>query len=326
MRKALAATALGLAIVVAEGTAVSAQTQNRPRVRVYATNGVVLHGRLVELTSSEVVLATDRGTLTLPLMEVRRIDRVMHGVRNGLIAGALTGFGFGVALSSVSRGDDFGAVFNGVMLAGIGAAFGTAIGAVHDDARRAASVLYSAPGQARTIELPTVIVTAASGGILRRRATEITAPAVHSGVRFPLSPTTSLEVDAMHWSWHTTRQIGAVADESRRTLSVSSNVAWRLGTPTTAATIAIGAGIQRSTLHQSISCVRQCGPLSSGRTFATSFAQTTPLAVIGGGAERAITSRLIGFGSVRLVMSQESGLAAFAGIRVPFGKRPVLIF
>ena len=328
MRNALTSAALTLAIVVAHCATASAQTPNRdtPHVRVLANNGAVRTGRLLELTSSEVVVAVDRFTVTLPLRDVRRIDRVMHGVRTGLIAGILSGFGAGIALSCASGGGDGGcSPLIGVMFAGIGAGVGTAVGALHDNARRSSSVLYAAPGQVRTIDLPTVILTAGSGGILRRRGREITAPAFQAAVQFPLSRRTSLEVEAMQWSWHRTREIGAVADEAWRTLSLSNNVSWRIGTEKIAGTITIGAGVQRSTLNQSL-CIQACDALPYGRTFATYFIETTPLALIGGGAERVLTSKLIGFGNVRLVMGKESGLTAVAGVRVPFGRRSALVF
>jgi hypothetical protein len=50
------------------------------------------------------------------------------------------------------------------------------------------------------------------------------------------------------------------------------------------------------------------------------------MALVGGGAERKLTSKLIGFGNLRLVMGKESGVTAVAGVRVPFGGRSALVF
>jgi hypothetical protein len=268
----------------------------------------------------------DGQTVTLPLEEVRRIVRVTHGVRTGVLAGALGGFAAGMALSCTSSEYQGGCwPLTGVMFAGIGAALGTAVGLIREDARRNSNVIYPAPDGATRIEIPTLVLAVGAGGVLRRRATAVTAPAFQAAVQFPLSRRTSLEVEAMQWSWHRTFETGPVTeaprtvmDEAWRTLSLSTNVSWRIGTGRTIGTITMGAGVQRSTFNES-RCVQACGGLPDGRTFATSFVEKTPLALVGGGVERVFTGRLIGFGSVRLVMGNESGVTAFAGVRQPVG-------
>jgi hypothetical protein len=297
-----------------------------PHVRVLSTDGIVREGRLLSLSATEVVLARGRQSMTLPIEDVRRIERLTHGVRNGLLAGALAGFGLGMAVSCASTGDDGGCwPLVGATVAGVGAGLGTAIGALHDTARRGSNVIYGAPGETATIEVPTVIVAGASGGVLRRRGTEITAPAFQTAIQFPLSRSTSLEVEAMHWSWHRPRQIIAIADESWRTLTLTGGVAWRIGTPATAGTVALGAGVQRSTLQGS-RCVRDCAALPPYRTFASHFVEVTPHAQIAGGIERALTRRLAGFGTVRLVMGKEAGLAAVGGVRLVLASRTLTMF
>ena len=328
MRNAFTSAALGLAMVVTQTVLAGAQTeaQQSSHVRVLAANGLVREGRLLSLTSSEIVLLLDSLTVTLPLRDVRRIERVTHGARNGVLVGALTGLGVGMTMSCGSTGSDGGcSPLIGVMVAGIGAALGTAVGLIHQDARRSSNVIYAAPDGAARTEIPAVVLAGGAGGVLRRRDRDITAPAFQAAVQFPLSPRTSLEVEAMQWSWHRTRRIGAVADEAWRTLSLSSNVAWRIGTGRTAGTVTMGAGVQRSTLNQSL-CIQACDALPYGRTFATYFVETTPLALVGGGAERVLTSKLVGFGNLRLVMGKESGVTAVAGVRVPFGGRSALVF
>ena len=71
-------------------------------------------------------------------------------------------------------------------------------------------------------------------------------------------------------------------------------------------------------------CVRDCDPLPLGRGFATYAVDVSALALVGGGVEGAITRRLIGFGTVRAVAGKESGVSAFAGIRVR-GKQYVVL-
>jgi hypothetical protein len=328
MRTALTRAALGLAIITAQ-TQASAQppAEDAPHVRVLSTNGILREGRLLQLTSSDAVLLLDTQTVRLPLTEVRRITRVTHGARNGVLAGTLSGLGLGFWLTCASRGQPEGGCSEivALMFAGIGAGIGTAVGLLNEDARRSSNVMYAAPDTATRRTVPTVVLAGGAGGILRRRGREITAPAFQGSVQVPLSHRISLDVEATHWSWHRTRQIGAIADEAWRTLSLSTNVGWRIGTPAKAATIAMGAGVQRSTLHQSL-CFQDCHALPHGRTFAQHFVETTPLALIGGGAETTISRRLTAFGSVRLVMGKESGLATFGGVRVPVGGRAVLAY
>jgi hypothetical protein len=191
-------------------------------VRLISTTGAVREGRLLDLTASEVVLLQDGLTLTLPLNEVQRIERASHGIRRGALTGAIGGFALGMALSCVSSGDDTGCwpPFGGALLAGIGAGLGVAVGALHDAARRGSDVIYTAPGQGTTIDLPKVAFAAGGGVVVRRHATSVAVPALQGSVQFPVSPRTSLEVEAMQWSWHRTREIGAVADEAWRTLSL----------------------------------------------------------------------------------------------------------
>jgi hypothetical protein len=320
---------LGIALLLFRPTIAAAQaerdhTNNAPHVRVLSTQGVVREGRLVLLTSSDAILLTNGFVESLPLEEVRRINRVTHGARNFFLAAALSGLV--VATASCSSSTDPGECWPqaSVVFIGLGAAAGTAIGALYDEARRSSSILYAAPDQVRTVDRPAVMVAAGSGGVLRRHDRHVTAPAFQAGVQFPLSRITSLEVEAMHWSWHRIRDIGPTADDAWRTLSFSSNVSWRFGTPAAAATIAIGAGVQRSTLQESL-CVRDCDPLPLGRGFATYAVDVSALALFGGGVEGAITRRLIGFGTVRAVAGKESGVSAFAGIRVPFGRRSILV-
>ena len=87
---------LGIALLLFRPTIAAAQaerdqTNNAPHVRVLSNQGVVREGRLVLLTSSDAVLLTNGFVESLPLEDVRHINRVTHGARNGFLAAALSG-------------------------------------------------------------------------------------------------------------------------------------------------------------------------------------------------------------------------------------------
>ena len=327
MQKAV--TSAALAILMAPPAAASAQTSaaaERPTVRVISTTGVLREGRLVELTPSEAVLLQNGLIVRLPLNDVRRIDKATHGVRTGVLAGAIGGLTLGMAVSCASKGADGGCSPEmGAMFTALGAGIGTAAGILYDDARRSSNVLYAAPGLVKTVNLPMVVLSAGSGGVVRRHGTGITAPAFQTSVQIPLWLGTSLETEALHWSWRQTRNVAAHADEAWSAFSVAGNISWRIGSPTTAGTIAVGAGVQRATLRRSL-CLRDCDVVPAGTTIRTYLAETTPYARFTGGAERAMTQRLIAFGSIRLALGDSSGLAAIGGVRVPLGRRHLTIF
>jgi hypothetical protein len=52
----------------------------------------------------------------------------------------------------------------------------------------------------------------------------------------------------------------------------------------------------------------------------------TPHAQIAGGVERALTRRLAGFGTIRLVMGREAGVAAVGGVRLVLASRTLTMF
>jgi hypothetical protein len=131
--------ACSVAVVVMPPARVCAQTPTtKPQdVRVLSTDGVMRAGRLLALTSSEAVLLTNGVMETLPLEEVRRIDRVTHGARNGFLAGALSGLV--VATASCSSSTDPGECWlqASAVFIGLGVAVGSAIGALYDVALKA---------------------------------------------------------------------------------------------------------------------------------------------------------------------------------------------
>lgn len=133
----------------------------QPQVRVVSLRGVTREGRLVSLSSSDVVIVQQGQTLTLPLTDVRRVERATHRVRNGAIWGAVIGFVAGY-LGSCGGGDENDCWPEaGAMFAGIGAGTGAGIGAVLNRTSKGSRVLYPTPA-ATTSVTPRIAASAAS--------------------------------------------------------------------------------------------------------------------------------------------------------------------
>jgi hypothetical protein len=124
---------------------------SRPKVRVIANTGVRREGYLVSLTDSEVVLEQQGQSLTIPLGEVRRVEKATHRVRNGLAWGAIGGYVIGYVASC--GGGDEGHCWPemGAMVAGIGAAAGAATGLFQNRSKRTQDSIYERPGTAASL-------------------------------------------------------------------------------------------------------------------------------------------------------------------------------
>jgi len=109
-------------------TARSARESIEPDVRVVSASGERQRGRLVALTTREVILRQGRQTGTRPIGDVRRVEKVSHRVRNLTLAGAFIGY-VGGYLTSCGGGDENDCWPEaGLMFAGIGAGSGALIG------------------------------------------------------------------------------------------------------------------------------------------------------------------------------------------------------
>jgi hypothetical protein len=70
-------------------------------VRVTEADGTTRTGRLVSLTAAGVALQDKDQDMTVPLSRVRKVEKVAHGVRWGVIGGAAAGavYGYGGSAS-----------------------------------------------------------------------------------------------------------------------------------------------------------------------------------------------------------------------------------
>jgi hypothetical protein len=121
----------------------------QPEVHVTLASGERHRGRLIALSSSQVVLRQAGGEVTFRLAEVRRVERVTHRVRNAVLIGALAGY-VGGYLASCGSGDEEDCWPEiGLLVAGIGAGAGAIAGlGMNASARREGrEVIYVAPGQ-----------------------------------------------------------------------------------------------------------------------------------------------------------------------------------
>lgn len=116
-----------------------------PEVRVRMASGRQRTGKLVSLTSSEVVLVNRGETQTFPLDQVSHVERTTHHVRNGILVGLIGGF-IGGYLASCGGGDEEDCWPEvGALFAGIGAGAGAAIGASLNASTAASRILYLSP-------------------------------------------------------------------------------------------------------------------------------------------------------------------------------------
>jgi hypothetical protein len=137
-------------------------------VRVTRIDGATERGSLLTLTDSEVVLRIkeqpgrtglvkpDRQVL-IQLEEIRKIEKVPHGLRNGLLGGAAAGALSGLLLEANLNNTDaevFGLV--ALIFGAVGAGVGAGAGAVYDAVQRERRLLYVAPG-ARPVSVRPIV-------------------------------------------------------------------------------------------------------------------------------------------------------------------------
>ena len=143
-----------------------------PDVRVRATNGGIFKGRLVSLTTTEVVINQSGRSVVLPIGEVQRVEKSTHRTRNALIIGSILGYVGGYFLSCGTGDEEDCWPEIGLLGAGIGAGVGAIVGrsANARAARDGRDVLYSAPArsQARLQLTPIVSPRRAGLGMLVR--------------------------------------------------------------------------------------------------------------------------------------------------------------
>ncbi len=148
---------VALAVTVASLISATARAQSAPgaspepsapqiasahgkEVRVTSMNGGRRKGRLVSLSTSEVVFSEHGENVSMALGEVRKVETVHHMARNAAIAGAVGGFIVGCK----GCGEDSSKAVTGAVFGGIGAGAGAIIGALISMAAADRHVVYAA--------------------------------------------------------------------------------------------------------------------------------------------------------------------------------------
>ncbi len=119
------------------------------RVRLTMADGSRQKGRLMSLSLSEVVLATDAAIVTVPLRDVQKLEKVGRGVLRGTLIGVGPGLWFGLGVGEVgSPGGEIWPVF---VFSAVGAGIGAGIGIVIDAIRADRNLIYLATGSGGSI-------------------------------------------------------------------------------------------------------------------------------------------------------------------------------
>ena len=122
-------------------------------VRVTKSDGTRISGKLVSISSADVVVQRKGSDVTVPLAQVRRVEKVGRAVWKGLHIGGLAAFLFGFWVAE----DDYGEVKAGAQLGALGAAGGAYLGALIDRASRNRNLIYFAKSRsASAVLLPLV--------------------------------------------------------------------------------------------------------------------------------------------------------------------------
>jgi hypothetical protein len=122
-------------------------------VRVTEADGTKRTGRLTSLTASGVVLQDKGQDVTVPLTRVRKVEKVAHGVRWGVIGGAAAGAVYGYGVTEEDGSGSSREVIGGAILGGIGAAAGAGVGLLINRARRGGNLVYESGGGIRIVNL-----------------------------------------------------------------------------------------------------------------------------------------------------------------------------
>jgi hypothetical protein len=131
------------------------------RVRLTMADGSRQKGRLLTLSLSEVVLATDATIMKVPLQDVQKLEKTARGVRTAALIGTGAGVYAGLAAGEVgSAGGEIWPVF---VLSAVGAGIGAGIGMVIDAVRADRHLIYLAPGPGRPIGIKPFATRAGSG-------------------------------------------------------------------------------------------------------------------------------------------------------------------
>lgn len=155
---ALGAVVLALTPVLAAAQS-PPSTQNQAELKVEAakgktvrlteTSGARLSGRLQSITTTAVVLQAEGREVTVPLTNIRKVERVSRAVVKGVVAGAIAGFFYGYLVTE--EDSEWGEMGGGAIISGLGAAAGAGIGALIARARRGHNLVYQSASAKKTL-------------------------------------------------------------------------------------------------------------------------------------------------------------------------------
>jgi hypothetical protein len=154
--------ALSVALVGVLPTIGGAQTSPAAaigkEVRVTGVDGSTGTGRLVSLSISDVVFQQKGKDVSIPLGQVSKVEKVSHGVRNGVVVGAISGILTGWWVSCGVWYDDGSCWTPGfLMIAGLGVGAGAGIGAIDNAAKSDDNLLYQAPGASSSVSVVPIL-------------------------------------------------------------------------------------------------------------------------------------------------------------------------
>ena len=153
---AIALVALAPAVAAAQ---VAAADLNEPRiasangktVRVTEVNGSRQSGRLVSLAGSGVVIRSGGKDVSIPMANVRKVERTTHNVLYGLAIGGAAGFVYGWGVTEPDGSGSGREAAGGAIVGAIGAAGGAGVGALIDRLRRGSHLVYVPAARTKTV-------------------------------------------------------------------------------------------------------------------------------------------------------------------------------
>jgi hypothetical protein len=127
-------------------------------VRVTTVDGVKRTGRLVTLSDAGVVIRTTANDVGISLPDIRKVERVSHGVRTGALIGSIPAGALWVLLSIKGCGDCYEARAGISIMSAVAVGAGAGIGALVNAARADRNLIYEAPGPKSSIRVTPMLL------------------------------------------------------------------------------------------------------------------------------------------------------------------------
>jgi hypothetical protein len=146
-----------------------ARSAEGKEVRVTTVDGVKRTGRLVTLSDAGVVFRTTANDVAISLPDIRKVERVSHGVLNGALIGAIPAGALWFLLSIKGCDDCYEARAGVSILSGVAVGAGAGIGALVNAARADRHLIYEAPGPKSSIRVKPILLPQRQGIALSMR-------------------------------------------------------------------------------------------------------------------------------------------------------------